>query len=44
MDLKLEQGSDELIGRLDGAEVSELLDPSRPSVAPRRRRLFGRRR
>jgi len=33
MDLKLDEGSDELIDRLDAAEASELLDPRRPSVA-----------
>jgi Suppressor of fused protein (SUFU) len=33
MDLKLDRGSDELIDRLDDADLSELLDPSRPSVA-----------
>jgi hypothetical protein len=44
MDLKLEKGSDELIDMFDRVEVSELLDPNRPSVALRRRRLFGRRR
>ena len=43
MDLKLKKGSDALVGLLDEAELSELLDPARPSVAPRRRRLFGRR-
>jgi suppressor of fused protein SUFU len=44
MDLKLAKGSDRLIDLLDRAEVSELLDPNRPSVAPPRRMLFGRRR
>jgi Suppressor of fused protein (SUFU) len=43
MNLKLEKGSDELIDLLDAAELSELLDPQRPSVVPRRRRWFGRR-
>jgi hypothetical protein len=42
MDLKLKKGADELAGLFDEAELSELLDPARPSVAPRRRRLFRR--
>jgi hypothetical protein len=44
MDLKLRKGSEALAGLFDQAELSELLDPGRPSVVPRRRGLFGRRR
>jgi hypothetical protein len=44
MELKLRKGSDELVERLDEAGLSELLDPKRASVAPRRRGLLGRRR
>ena len=44
MALKLRKGSDALADLFDEAELSELLDPARPSVAPRRRGLFGRRR
>jgi Suppressor of fused protein (SUFU) len=43
MQLKLDQGLDPLLDLLDDAEVTEILDADRPSVAPaRRRRLFGR--
>ena len=42
MNFKLKKGNDALVDRLDEAGVTELLDPSRPSVAPRRRGLFGR--
>jgi hypothetical protein len=42
MELKLEQGADALYDLLDEAELTEILDPDRPSAAPRRRRLFGR--
>jgi hypothetical protein len=44
MDLKLRKGAEALVDLLDEAELSELLDPARPSVVPRRRGLFGRRR
>jgi hypothetical protein len=42
MELKLEQGADQLYELLDAAALTEILDPDRPSVVPRRRRLFGR--
>ena len=42
MDLKLERGAEELAELFDKAELSELVDPGRPGVVRRRRRLFGR--
>lgn len=42
MQLKLDKGADALYDLLDAAEVTEALHPDRPSVVPRRRRLFGR--
>jgi hypothetical protein len=42
MQLKIDKGLDALFGLLDEAEVTEAVDPGRPSVVPRRRRLFGR--
>jgi hypothetical protein len=42
MDLKLEQGDEQLWARLADAGVTELVDPRRESVVGRRRRLFGR--
>jgi hypothetical protein len=45
MDFKLAKGADALYDRLDAADVSELVDPGRPStVEPRRRRGLFRRR
>jgi hypothetical protein len=44
MKLKLDRGTEALEALLDEFEVTELLDPARPSVVPRRRGLFGRRR
>jgi hypothetical protein len=37
MNFKLKVGSDELLDRLDAADVTELLDIERPSVCGRRR-------
>jgi Suppressor of fused protein (SUFU) len=42
MQLKLDKGLDALLDLLDEAELTEILDPERPSVVPRRRRLFRR--
>jgi Suppressor of fused protein (SUFU) len=42
MELKLEKGADALWELFDGAGVTELVDPERESVVPRKRRLFGR--
>ena len=42
MDLKLERGAEELAELFDKVALSELVDPGRPSVVRRRRRLFGR--
>jgi hypothetical protein len=42
LDFKLDKGTDDLLDLLDGAELSELLDPGRPSVVRRRRGLFRR--
>ena len=42
MELKLDKGLDALIDLLDRHEVTELIDPSRPSVVARRRGLFRR--
>jgi hypothetical protein len=41
--LKLEQGFDALADRLDAGDVSELVDPSRPSTVGGHGRWFGRR-
>jgi hypothetical protein len=43
MQLKLDQGTDALYDLLDEAGVTEILDPQRPSVVPRRRRGLFRR-
>jgi len=40
LDLKLNQGSDVLIARLEAANVFELYDPDRPSVATQKARGF----
>lgn len=37
MDLKLKQGSDALLVKLDDAGVNDIIDPSRPNVAAKRR-------
>jgi hypothetical protein len=42
MRLKLDKGADALYDLLDAAELTEILDPKRPSVVPRRRGLFRR--
>ena len=42
MKLKLDRGDDALIEAMDEHGGTELLDPRRPSVAPRRRGLFRR--
>lgn len=42
MQLKLDKGLDPLFDLLDEAEVTEILDPERPSVIRGRRRLFRR--
>jgi hypothetical protein len=42
MELKLDQGMDALADRLDAAEVSELVDPVRPSSVGRRKCWSGR--
>jgi hypothetical protein len=42
MRYKLEQGSDALVDLFDEAGVTELIDPERPSVAPRKRGFFNR--
>lgn len=42
MDLKLERGAEELAELFDEAQLSEVVDPGRPSVVRRRRRLFRR--
>jgi hypothetical protein len=44
MKLKLDRGTEALETLLDEHEVTELLDPARPSVVPQRRGLFRRRR
>jgi len=41
MQLKLKKGADALYEPLDKAEVTEILDPDRPSCVPRCRRLLG---
>jgi hypothetical protein len=43
MKLKLDRGTEALEALLDKSEVTELLDPARPSVVPPRRGLFRRR-
>jgi hypothetical protein len=42
MDLKLEKGAEELADLFDRAQLSEVVDPGRPTVVRRRRKLFGR--
>jgi hypothetical protein len=42
MELKLQEGVESLLPRLHAAGITELVDPVRPSVVGRRRRLFGR--
>jgi hypothetical protein len=42
MDLKLQRGPDKLADLLEPAGVTELLDPARPSVVPRKRRFWRR--
>ena len=42
MDFKLKKGADELFSLLDHHGVTELLDPDRPSVVPRKRGFFRR--
>jgi hypothetical protein len=42
MRLKLDKGVAALYDLLDEAEVTEIVDADRPSVVPKRRRLFGR--
>jgi hypothetical protein len=42
MRLRLDKGTDALYDLLDAAELTEVLDPKRPSVVPGRRSLFGR--
>jgi hypothetical protein len=42
LEFKLQVGADALWERFDEAGVTEVLDPERPSVIGRRRRLFGR--
>lgn len=42
MQLKLDRGLDALLDLMDEAEITEFLEADRPSVIPKRRRLFGR--
>jgi hypothetical protein len=42
MRLKLDKGADALYDLFDEHELTDLVDPRRPSVALKRRRLFGR--
>ena len=42
MQLKLDRGLDALYDLLDAAEITEILNADRPSVIPRRRKLFRR--
>ncbi|MDH3399291.1 MAG: suppressor of fused domain protein [Acidobacteriota bacterium] len=42
MDLKLREGVDALLDGFDEHEISELLDPRRPSTVPKKKGLFGR--
>lgn len=42
MQLKLDKGLDALFDLMDEADITEILDVDRPSVIPKRRRLFGR--
>ena len=43
MQLKLDKGADALYDLFDAAALTEILDADRPSLVPRRRKLFGRR-
>ena len=42
MRLKLERGADALYDLFDEHGITDVVDPTRPSIAPRRRRFFGR--
>jgi len=42
MDLKLEKGAEELASLFDKVRLAEVVDPGRPTVVRRRRKLFGR--
>lgn len=42
MDLKLEKGAEELARLFDKVRLTEVVDPGRPTVVRRRRKLFGR--
>jgi len=42
MQLRLDRGLDALYDLLDAAEITEILNADRPSVIPRRRKLFRR--